>query len=188
MINIAGEFVKKDLSKKYLFIQGLNEKAHNILNNFYSTGILSFGTTFQQVKNNTLLLRLLSNTLGKELSENPNKSKFGKTFLSDFDIFFNGNTDKKFNVLLESDKYKNVCGQLTLDKVKELRKERNKLLKKMNELLSDVIYDWELAGTPDSNEDKPKPVKTKKAVDKDINNRKNKLIEKYSDNKKQKLS
>jgi len=156
-----------------------------LLNDFYLSGILSYAITFDQVTKNGSLLKLLIKTLGKGLSEDPKTSEFGYCYLSDFDVFFSGKTNANLTALLQSEKYKDALGgSVTLDRVKIFQTKRNKLFKKMEDLLWEVIYNWELTGTPDPNEEIAKPVKTKKIVEKEIDNKKTKLIQENSADKK----
>ena len=132
-------------------IDGLHSYMHNLSDNkqhakkvkkeWMTSRIINSDSMFTEVAENSLLMKTVGRHLANGLPQQIEKSNFGLGMLTDHDLYFNGSTDKKLRVLLQS---KNL--NLTMPQFFNLAKLRDDLFKHVKNAKFLLLHDMELPG------------------------------------------
>ena len=151
--------------------------------NWEKNGIIDVDAQFEEVQRNSKLMKTFLKNVAQGLPDTIDKSNFGLSILSDFQMYHNGGTDARLNALVAPLNLLNAT-------VVNLQKKRTALFTFVRKIRNDVLDNMELVGTPDrtSHKAKPKPIKTKEDVAKEISKNENEMAQaKSKASKKQRL-
>ena len=122
------------------------ELAKQLLDELIQCGAVAKDITYTEFVNNVTLKKAMLVMMACSLSDRPADSQlYGKGIVSHFDLFFNCNTNLKFNQFLASIKFVAKGNRALLD---ELVEGRDNITKFMRSMCNYTIENMELTGAP----------------------------------------
>ena len=117
------------------------QHAKKVKKEWLTSHIINSDTMFTDVAENYLLMKTIGRHLANGLPQQIERSSFVLGLLSDHDLYFNGSTDKKMRVLLQS---KNL--NPTMPQFFNLAKLRDDLFKHVKNAKFLLLHDMEFPG------------------------------------------
>ena len=130
---ICKKIMQNDMKNKDLAIQ--------LRENWVKNNIIQPDAKYSEVANNSALMKTLLLHLGLGLSNKVEESRYGNKLISDFDLYFQCQTDKALNAKLKA-----LNANISYEQGVELGKKRNNLAEFVRRTKNIVLDNMELIG------------------------------------------